>query len=201
MMRARILLPTLVAAATLLGMAGEAAACACCSNRGQRNVGTQAYDESFRSQVEQVTFKPNAELYLGSGEADPMEGIDQPDSNYDLAVSRDGTSITFVLKGHAGQSGSLKLALPQRISIFEVDPRNTPDTGLGPPLYKEWKLSGSVTGEGSFAAASLPGHTLTLILQGGGNSCTSAIDFTHWTLVMEGPKANYMLIGDLLQTE
>ena len=38
----------------------------------------------------------------------------------------------------------------------------------------------------------------TLILQGGGNSCTSSIDFTHWTLVMQGPKANYTFYGDLV---
>jgi hypothetical protein len=37
-----------------------------------------------------------------------------------------------------------------------------------------------------------------LILQGGGNSCTSAIDFTHWTLVMQGPKANYTLYDNLV---
>lgn len=43
-----------------------------------------------------------------------------------------------------------------------------------------------------------PRQILTLILQGGGNSCTSAIDFSHWTLVMQGPKANYMMFGDLV---
>jgi hypothetical protein len=31
-----------------------------------------------------------------------------------------------------------------------------------------------------------------------GNSCTSAVDFAHWTLVMQGPKANYTLFGDLV---
>jgi hypothetical protein len=41
---------------------------------------------------------------------------------------------------------------------------------------------------------------LTLIVQGRGNSCTSAGDFSHWTLVMQGPKANYSLFGDLVQT-
>ncbi|MBR1198611.1 hypothetical protein JQ634_17720 [Bradyrhizobium sp. AUGA SZCCT0240] len=40
---------------------------------------------------------------------------------------------------------------------------------------------------------------LTLILQGGGNSCTSGVDFTHWTLVMQGPKASYTLYGNLVR--
>ena len=38
---------------------------------------------------------------------------------------------------------------------------------------------------------------LTLILQGAG----SANDFSHWTLVMQGPKANYTLFGGLVTTK
>jgi hypothetical protein len=42
------------------------------------------------------------------------------------------------------------------------------------------------------AAFSKPGiaprQIVTLILQAGGNSRTSSIDFSHWTLVMQGPK-------------
>jgi hypothetical protein len=33
-----------------------------------------------------------------------------------------------------------------------------------------------------------PRQIVTLILQGGCNSCTSSMDFSHWTLVMQGPK-------------
>lgn len=43
-----------------------------------------------------------------------------------------------------------------------------------------------------------PRQLLTLIVQGAGNNCTSANDFSHWMLVMQGPKANYTLFGDLL---
>lgn len=46
-----------------------------------------------------------------------------------------------------------------------------------------------------------PRQLLTLILQGAGNSCTGANDFSHWTLVMQGPKANYTLFGDLVTTQ
>ena len=45
-----------------------------------------------------------------------------------------------------------------------------------------------------FATGAAVGHTLTLIVQGRGNSCTSA--FAYWTLVMQGPKANYSMFGD-----
>jgi hypothetical protein len=49
-----------------------------------------------------------------------------------------------------------------------------------------------------FHPGGAPRQILTLILQGGGNSCTSAVDFSHWTLVMQGPNANYTLFGDLV---
>jgi hypothetical protein len=77
-----------------------------------------------------------------------------------------------------------------------VDPRIARQ-GHGPTLYKEWKLSAPAAGSG-VSAGHRPRQILTLILQGGGNSCTSAGDFTHWTLVMQGPKANYTLFGDLV---
>jgi hypothetical protein len=32
---------------------------------------------------------------------------------------------------------------------------------------------------------------MTLIVQGSGNSCTTAQDFSHWTLVVFTPKAEF----------
>jgi hypothetical protein len=84
--------------------------------------------------------------------------------------------------------------------VFEVDPRNVPDKGRGLTLYKEWKLSAPAAGSGVFTPGTGPRQSLTLIIHGHGNSCTSAIDFTHWTLVMQGPKANYTLFGNLVMT-
>jgi hypothetical protein len=40
----------------------------------------------------------------------------------------------------------------------------------------------------AFSNPVAPRQIVTLILQGGGNSCTSSIGFSHWTLVMQGPK-------------
>jgi hypothetical protein len=84
--------------------------------------------------------------------------------------------------------------------VFEVDPRNVPDKGRGLTLYKEWKLSAPAASSGVFTPGTGPRQSLTLIIHGHGNSCTSAIDFTHWTLVMQGPKANYTLFGNLVMT-
>jgi hypothetical protein len=195
----RVLLAALTLGTLLAVSFEDASACACCTDRGQRNVGMQEFDSGKRAQVDEMAFAPGALLYTGEGDLEFVQGIASPESEYALAVSRDAASLTFALTGRAGRAGTLTLRLPKRISIFEVDPRDTADSGLGPALYKEWRLTGDVMATGRFAAAGTAGHKATLILHGSGNSCTSSSDFSHWSLVMEGPTANYMLLGDLVQ--
>ena len=72
--------------------------------------------------------------------------------------------VNFALGNPGGRSGSLSLMLPPKISVFEVDPRNSSGQGTGPVLYKEWKLTGDVTGFGAFTGTNDPGQLLTLIL-------------------------------------
>ena len=62
-------------------------------------------------------------------------------------------------------------------------------------------VSAPASGSGVFQPGIASRQVLTLILQGGGNSCTSASDFSHWTLVMQGPQANYTLLGDLVTSK
>jgi hypothetical protein len=52
------------------------------------------------------------------------------------------------------------------LSVFEVDPRDRPDRGQGPTLYKEWKLSAPAAGSGVFRPGIAPRQLLTLVLQG-----------------------------------
>ncbi|MBI5322228.1 MAG: hypothetical protein HZB49_22600 [Bradyrhizobium sp.] len=59
-------------------------------------------------------------------------------------------------------------------------------------------MSAPASATGVFAPAAGARHILTLIVHGHGNSCTDANDFSHWTLVMQGPKANYTLFGELV---
>jgi len=172
-------------------------ACACCSHQGQRNVNVQALEENQRAVLEQLRFADKAELYLGEADPDSVEGIANASSRYALKADWLNGAIVFTLTGADGGAGTLALDLPDKISVFEIDPRQQPDLGTGPPLYKEWKLTGKAKASGAFSAGA--GHTLTLLVQGGGNACTSASDFGYWTLVMQGPKANYALFGDLVR--
>jgi hypothetical protein len=173
-----------------------ALACACCTNEGQRNVATVALDSGKRQEIESLRFGGKATLFTGEGDVEGKEGIATPSGTYKLTAKWLEDRLVLSFRDAAGHTGTLSLARPGTMSVFEVDPRDRPDRGHGPTLYKEWKISAPAAGSGVFAPGIAPGQILTLILQGGGNSCTSSI--THWTLVMQGPKANYTLFGDLV---
>lgn len=200
MSRGRLVLAALI----LLGAPGKALACACCTNQGQRYVEVEKLDAGRLDEIERLRFGKEARLYIGEAGVETIKGIQDPAERYDLSVNWDKThpgktNLSFSLDNLSGRSGTLSLRLPQKISIFEVDPRDSADQGTGPVLYKEWKLTGEVTGTGVFSGTNSSNQVLTLILQGRGNSCTSAADFTHWTLVMEGPNGSYSLFGDLVR--
>jgi hypothetical protein len=182
----------------ILASASPAFACACCTNAGQRNVATVALDSGKREEIESLRFGGKATLFTGEGDADGIEGITTPSRSYELSAKWRDNRLEFAFHDKLGRTGTLSLARPNTMSVFEVDPRDRPDAGQGPRLYKEWKLSSSASGTGVFRPGIAPRQILTLIFQGGGNSCTSAVDFSHWTLVMQGPKANYTLFGDLV---
>ena len=193
------------AALVLLAAPDHGLACACCTNEGQRYVEVEKLSSGRVEQIESLRFGKEARLYVGEGGLESIKGIQDPTERYDLKVNWDKTHaaagktrIVFTLANPGGGSGTLSLMLPQKISIFEVDPRDSPDQGTGPVLYKEWKLTGEVTAFGAFNDTNSGKQVLTLILQGRGNSCTSAEDFTHWTLVTEGPKGSYSLFGELM---
>ena len=151
--------------------------------------------------IGQVEFGKKVDLFTGAGGVESIEGIKAPSESYAVTVAWDKDRAVFVLNDQKGHSGSLSLQFPDKISIFEVDTRDAPNAAYGPALYKEWKLTGKTSGTDAFDAANGREQRLTLILQGRGNACTSSNDFSHWTLVMEGPKANYLLFGDLVPVQ
>jgi hypothetical protein len=200
-MRSRhALLSALVVVWACAGAVAVAEACACCTNTGQRYVGIEKLDGFRRGEIDQVRFGPVAHLYTGEADADSIKGIATPSLRYDLSVTQGADRWVLSLRDANGRSGTLTLTLPKSIAVFEVDPRRGErEGGLGPTLYKEWRLTAPATGTGVFAPGAGKGQLVTLILQGHGNSCPSAADFTHWTLVVSGPAAQYHLYGDLAQ--
>lgn len=188
----------LVAAALVACLLGPAPAlaCACCSNVASRYVEVEKLSPERLTQIEQMRFAPSAKL--ASGEADPqIASVADPVSDYTLTVTRTMARMTFAFRDAKGRTGSLVLTIPKTISIFEVDPRGgTRDEGLGPVLYKEWKLTADVRGDGLFKGLTGAGQKLTLVLHGAGRGCTDAGHFTDWTLLVHG-KERLTLYGTL----
>jgi hypothetical protein len=163
-----------------------ALACACCSNVAQRTVDVQKIDDRIAAQLEQLRFQKAAKLVVDERYDGSIQGLDEPVEDFAVAVTRARDRITFALRDEKGRTGTLSLVKPQTISIFEVDPRDTADTGAGPNLYKEWKLTTNVAGDGIFRNSVGANRRITLVVHGRGNSCTEASDFKFWTLLVHG---------------
>jgi hypothetical protein len=173
-------------------------ACACCTDPGQRMDYSGPIETYVGGELALMRFAPTAALYASPGFPDDIQGVVNPsDKPYRLRAAI-RSAVTFAFVDPAGRAGQVQFALPHAMSRFEVDPRDAgPVPPNGPSLYKEWRLSGRaklngvMAGAGAFATA-------TLILHGGGNSCSSAPDFKRWTLTVKGKGIAFTFLGDLV---
>jgi len=145
--------------------------------------------EGYVAEFERLRFQKVARLFLGEADPDSVKGIAIPVERYDFEAAWKDNRFVFSFRDANGRIGTLTLTRPPTIGIFHVDPREQSGGGLGPILYKEWRVSAKASGTGVFTPGLGAGQFLTLILQGRGNACSSAGDFAHWMLVMRGPKA------------
>jgi hypothetical protein len=178
----------------------SALACACCTNTGQRYVENTKLQSFQRAILEELRFAKRANLFVGERDFADIKGIANPSETYAFAVTREKDRFVFSFRDEKKNEGSLTLAVPDAIAIFEIDPRepNSPASGgLGPLLYKEWRLTAPFAGTGIFKAGNGGYQRITLILQGRGRNCPDAGQFTHWTISVYGPLGNYLLYGEL----
>lgn len=180
--------------AFVMSQPSTALACACCADPGYRVEGSLTLDVVKKQELERVRFAKTVSVYEGPGE-DPIKGISPGSNEYSLSSASKGSVLLWKLKGDGG-SGTLTLTLPSKIERFYADLHDTPPN-RETVLYKEWRLAAKLTGTGVFKAGIVKGTKATLILQGRGNHCDDAEMFTHWTLIVKGPKADYILYGAL----
>lgn len=179
--------------------ASPAYACACCTNQGQRNVVIDRLTKERLEVIGKLRFAGKAELLAGERDLEDIKGIEKASLHYDLSVEQKSGGFVLRFRDENKNEGTIALARPETVSIFEVDPRisDGAKTGYGPRLYKEWRLTANFAGTGVFRAGNGGYQRVTLIFQGGGSSCTEVEDFTHWSLVVHGPLGEYLLFGDL----
>jgi hypothetical protein len=197
-MRRRISYAVVVLASTFL-QAGSAFSCACCTNDGQRYVGSEKLAGYPMALLADIAFSPDAHLYTGEADVQDIDVVGAKAADFKLTVEKGETSWQFKF-AQSGAEGTLELRLPGEVSRFEVDPRDTskPSPGVGPALYKEWRLESIPRGTSMFADMAAAGGKAQLILHGSGNSCTDASQFHAWTLVLHGVKGTATFYGNLV---
>jgi hypothetical protein len=172
-------------------------ACACCTENGQRLETTDALRTYERGELERVEFAATARLYTTVAFPDDIKGLAAPSVEpYGFRGSLVAGQFVFEVSDRSGKTGQIIMALPRRMTRFEVDPRNEGGQagGTGPALYKEWRLEGEVRLRGILASGGSRA-TGRLILHGSGNSCTSADQFTTWTLSVRGRDTRFTFLG------
>jgi hypothetical protein len=188
--------------AVLLLLPGSAWACACCSNEGDYHVGTGRPSEYELGIVRQVRFGRTAHLYLTEADMEETaKGLSHRAERYALEGSLVGGAWRLAFRD-GNKTGTLSLPLPARMTSYAADihdARTSP--GGGPLLYKEWRFEGRVSGTGFFRAGTTAPAKYLLVLQGRGNGCQDAGDFTHWRLQISGRKADYAFYGELAEPQ
>ena len=198
-MKARRRTPFLLAAlACLLLMPGRAWACACCSNEGDYHIAFDKPSAYERTLLGQVRFGGTAQLYLTEAEMEESaRGLAHRAERYALRGSLVGGVWRLVFRDGA-KTGTLNLPLPARMLSYTADIHDGQKSpGGGPLLYKEWRFEGQAGGTGIFQAGIVGPTKYLLVLQGRGNACQNAEDFTHWRLQVTGRKADYAFYGEL----
>jgi hypothetical protein len=196
----------------LLSLAEGVFACACCSEPGTYRLWTGKPNEYQMSLLEEIKYDQAAYLFMTDAGFDGIKGLDNIAKSYDSnnwVASPEYFSLSnvfaaktwkFNFKTKDGKAGTLVLPMPAQMLSYVVDTHESDDEelGNGPVLYKEWRFKGNVqTGSGFFQPSVIRPTTYFLVLQGRGNNCDNAFDFTHWRLEISGRKADYAFFGKL----
>ena len=185
--------------AVILFFPSDAFACACCVESGFYSIRTAKPQDFELDELTRIRFA-DANLYMSAAGEDDILGISPIGENYSLNGALQNNIWKFNFRDGKGKTGTLNLIKPTSMVAFMADIHDTKDEGLGPILYKEWRFKYKVqSGTGIFQKGITPATEYFLVLQGRGNGCTQAEDFTHWRLEITGKNANYAFFGKLNQ--
>lgn len=189
----------------------EAFACACCAEPGAYSISTYKPKQYEIELLQDIKFDNAAYLFMTEAGFDGIKGLDAIAKSYNsnswtaapgyFSLSNIFSAKTwkFNLKTKDGKTGILTLPLPFEMLNFKADIHDGKMiSGSGPLLYKEWRFKGNLqSGTGFFTSGIVKPTSYFLVLQGRGNNCDNAEDFTHWRLEIDGRKASYAFFGKL----
>ena len=170
-------------------------ACACCAEKGFYSISYNKPTAYELGEINKLKFDRAANLYLTAAGEDAIKGISGISETYNLVGSFLNPNWRLTFK-NVNKTGVLTLPMPLKMLRYKVDTHNTETPGE-PVLYKEWRFEGTVRGTGIFQNGIVPPTKYFLVLQGRGNACDNASDFTDWRLEITGRKAGYAFYGKL----
>jgi hypothetical protein len=180
---------------------GAALACACCSEPGQTNQSTENMGSYNGGELKRLRFAGTAQLISAVDFPKNVKGVSAPSiKDYRLTAPDIERAIVLNLTDPAGGTGQITFPLPKKFSTYQNDPgaggsKNPPKSpGGGPLLYKTWTLEGPVSLSGIFAQGAMRG-TAKLLIDGQGNSCTSAENMNGWKLEVSGRRVAFGFLG------
>jgi hypothetical protein len=195
-MRIRALL-FFIFAVVILFSPPNALACACCADAGTYVISTKKPTNFEFGELAKIKFA-TANLFTTPAYPEDLKGINSEGENFSLGGSLQGNLWKLNFKEEQNKSGTLNLTKPISMVAFMADLHDSKDNGLTINLYKEWRFKYRVqSGTGIFQTGIAPATEYFLVLQGRGNACTQAEDFTHWRLEITGKRASYAFFGTL----
>lgn len=171
-------------------------ACACCADEGEYGISFSRPSANQLGLLRQIRFSETATLFTDAEGLEAVRGLANPKETYALEGSLASSLWNLVFRD-GKLPGNLNLRLPARMLSYRADIHDQRGGGGGPLLYKEWRFEGLANGTGFFQRGFAAPAKYFLVLQGRGNNCDNAGDFTHWRLEITGRKARYAFFGEL----
>ena len=184
----------------LCSFTSNAFACACCAEPGHYSIRMAKPSVYEMEELQKLKFQ-TAELYTDAGYPDSIKGIFPLNESFSVTGLLNGSAWTFDFKDNRQKNGKLNLTKPLSIIEYMVDLPTSENTQGETKLYKEWRFKYRVqNATGIFKNGFAPQSEYFLVLQGYGNVCSSAADFTKWRLEVTGKKADFSFFGNLQTT-
>jgi hypothetical protein len=167
----------------------KAVVCACCADEGEWYERSGRITSAQLHELNRVRFSPTANTYQTPADDNELS------TSYALTHTRSGRRWELRFRDEQGQTGTLSFTLPVTAIFYGADVQDQPPGGLGPTLYKEWRLAGTARTTGVLKKGLADPARFRLILQGRGNRCEQAEDFKNWILQVTGSRQAYAFYG------
>lgn len=182
---------------TFVSFPSDAFACACCAEPGTYLISTKKPAKYELDELKKIRFA-GANLFMTAAGENSIFGIASTSENYSITGAFQSSVWQLNFKDDTGKTGTLNLPMPASMLAFAADIHDRKKQKSEPLLYKEVRFKHKVaSGTGIFKNGITPATEYFLVLQGRGNNCMNAADFTNWRLEITGRRAKYAFFGEL----